>query len=400
LQLRVSLHGRKLARNVEGSARAFLKRGFTGRGGAIALARGNPGWSAGNVAQAVQGSAYPDRYDEVSGEADRIIRAWGGASSSGASDTGGRGGRTYRKKYEFRRGEPGQREDSWTAIQRLADEVRWHAWMDRGRLFYMSDNRLMESKARMVLSEDSPGVQSIDFDIDQGKVDGEVTINCRAALWQAPIGSVVRLEDMGLADGRWLVSTVRRGLFDAATTITLRAAAPKLAEPAAETVTRAGRQGSQGGDGADVGDTGSLRARIVEVAKASAASYRRNPGSWFYSQGGRLSYPDPTRPPPPGTRSDCSQWVAAVYKKAGAPAPGPSYGVSIYTGNMATKGHRVALSALRPGDIVLYGSPSHHVELYVGPGNATIGHGSTPVDPGTTSMIGGAWGWRYNFLDS
>lgn len=50
-------------RDVELVATLFLKRGFTGRGGAIALSR-NEGLTAGQVAQAVQGSAYPYRYDE------------------------------------------------------------------------------------------------------------------------------------------------------------------------------------------------------------------------------------------------------------------------------------------------------------------------------------------------
>lgn len=45
-------------------AKLFLRKGFTGKGGAIAIAERNRGLSAGRVAQAVQGSAFPDRYDE------------------------------------------------------------------------------------------------------------------------------------------------------------------------------------------------------------------------------------------------------------------------------------------------------------------------------------------------
>jgi hypothetical protein len=60
----------------------------------------------------------------------------------------------------------------------------------------------------------------------------------------------------------------------------------------------------------------------------------------------------------------------------------------------------VPLSQLKPGDIVLYGPPpSHHVELFVGPGQATIGHGSAPVDAGTVGMQPDPHGWRYDFLD-
>lgn len=46
-------------------ALAFLNRGYWGKGSAIQLAAGNPGQSAGWVAQQTQGSAFPDAYDQV-----------------------------------------------------------------------------------------------------------------------------------------------------------------------------------------------------------------------------------------------------------------------------------------------------------------------------------------------
>lgn len=394
LQLRVSLHGRSAASSIEKSCRLFLARGFTGRGGAIALARSHQHWTPGNVAQAVQGSAFPDRYDQVAREADEWIDAYGGASGT---DTGGHGAEPVRRrKYEFSRGKPGRPEDSWTAIQRLAEEVRWRAFMDKGTLYFISETRLMKSAPRYVVTEDTDGVNALDFDLDYGKVRSELRLSCRTDLFDIRIGSVVVVRDMGIADGRYLVSNVRRGIFDADTEVLLKRPTPKAPEPKAEALPA--RRGTRAGQGTvTVGGTaGDLRDRIVAVAKASAASYRRNPGAWFYSQGGRLYYGDPTRPPPGGTRSDCSQWVAAVYKKAGAPPPGPSYGASIWTGNMRVHGRQVVLRHARPGDIIWWPS---HVELYVGPGSKTIGHGSTPVDPGNWYIKPGATCWRYNFLD-
>lgn len=73
LQLRTGLHGRGLARNPFAAALAFLTRGFTGRGGAIDIAASNPDLSAGQVAQAVQGSAFPSRYDQVRAQAMRYL---------------------------------------------------------------------------------------------------------------------------------------------------------------------------------------------------------------------------------------------------------------------------------------------------------------------------------------
>lgn len=84
LQLRTGLWGEKLARDPYASAVAFLTRGFTGKGGAISLAAGNPGMSAGQIAQAVQGSAFPGRYDAARGQAIGYVGK-GAAGASGAS---------------------------------------------------------------------------------------------------------------------------------------------------------------------------------------------------------------------------------------------------------------------------------------------------------------------------
>ncbi len=90
---------------------------------------------------------------------------------------------------------------------------------------------------------------------------------------------------------------------------------------------------------------------------------------------------DQVLPPPksgphqgPGPRTDCSQWLRAVYLKAGADDPGAA------TGAMVGKAKPISADKLKPGDIVIYGSGGgHHVELYIGNGN-TIGHGDEKVD--------------------
>jgi hypothetical protein len=398
LQVRVSTSGSATrSRDIEWCCRQFLTAGFWGKGGAIKLAQDNPGKSAGWVAQQCQGSAVPDAYDLVADEADAWIGAYGGASGT---DTGGVSStRPRRKRYEFSRGQAGKPEDSWTAIQRLASEVNWRAFMDHGALYFVSEDHLMRSRPRAVISEDDDGVNTIDFDLDYGKVRSELRISCRAGLYDVAIGSVVVIRDMGLANGRYLVTSVRRGIFDADTEIMVRRPTPKTPEPQAETVTRTG--GTRAGQG-DVtittdGGAGGIRDRIVAVAEASRSSYNRNPNAWHYLAGGTNNYDDPTRPPRSrGMRSDCSQWIAAVYKKAGAPAPGPSYSAGIFTGNMRVRGHAVPVADARPGDVIWW---PQHCELYVGPGNRTIGHGSPPVDYGTTTIFAGATCWRYDFLD-
>lgn len=86
LQLRESLHGRALAMDPYRSALAFLTRGFTGAGGAISLSKSDR--TAGQVAQAVQGSAFPDRYDQVREQAAQYLGGGGGGGGIGAALTG------------------------------------------------------------------------------------------------------------------------------------------------------------------------------------------------------------------------------------------------------------------------------------------------------------------------
>jgi cell wall-associated NlpC family hydrolase len=394
LQLQVHLHGYAVASSIEKSVHGFLAKGFTGAGGAIKLAREHSGWTAAQVAQGVQGAGV-NAYAQAASEAQEWLDAYGGASGSDTGGTSSSGSSRAKKRYAFRRGEPGKPEDSWTAIQRLAEEVQWRAFMDRGRLFYVSDDWLRRQKPRFIISEDDDGVDEINFDIDSGKVSSDVTVTAHAATFQVPVGCVVQVRECGIANGRYLAKSVRQSIYDHACEITLSAATPKLPEPEAEDVSASAR-GSQARDATVTG--GSLRDRIVAVAKASADDYRRNSGAWFYSQAGASYYQDPTKPPKRGTRSDCSHWVCCVYKKAGAPPPGSAEIGA--TGTMATHGHFVPTSQAKPGDVILYGSGSfHHVEIYVGPGQATIGHGSPPVDPGSVGMIASPHCYRYDFLD-
>jgi hypothetical protein len=57
---------------------------------------------------------------------------------------------TYRQRYLFRRGEPGQeREDTWTATGRLASEVNFRRFIDYGVFHYVSDDYLLKSAPRL-----------------------------------------------------------------------------------------------------------------------------------------------------------------------------------------------------------------------------------------------------------
>jgi len=122
-----------------------------------------------------------------------------------------------------------------------------------------------------------------------------------------------------------------------------------------------------------------LRAAALLSASRCAAGKRAN----FYSQPGSFTTDACFTGEKPGERSDCSQWIASVYAACGLEIPGT------WTGDMVDRGTEIRRDQLKPGDTVIYGSgPGFHTELYVGPADRTIGHGSAPIDAGVVDLLG------------
>jgi hypothetical protein len=318
LQVRVSTSGSAAkSRDIEWCVKQFLTKGFytdpeLGGGGAMAIAQRHPKASAGRVAQATQGSGVPYAYDTWSKEAQEWLEAYhGGGTKTTTTTTTTTGGN--RMKYEFSRGLAGKREDSWATIMRLAEEVNWRAFMDAGTLYFVSEDRLIKSAAKYIMSEDTDGVNTIDFDVDQGKVSSEVNVSCRTDLFDIRVGSVVAIRDMGIANGRWLVTTVRQDLFGADTDVTLRAATPKLAEPDAERSQESSDTDTSTTDDTDDGSGGSkVKTKLASDTtvmkcwrKANAIDKKHYPYTWG---GGHGSFDGPY---------DCSGFVSAVLHAGG-----------------------------------------------------------------------------------
>jgi cell wall-associated NlpC family hydrolase len=138
------------------------------------------------------------------------------------------------------------------------------------------------------------------------------------------------------------------------------------------------------------GDTatgGSPRERLKAVALASAAACASGSRPNFYSQVGAFDADHAITGPAYSHRDDCSSWFASVYKSAGLPDPSAQNFAGGYTGTLVANGKEVGTP--QPGDAVIYGSGvGHHVEMYIGPGDKTIGHGSAPVDAGVINLFG------------
>jgi hypothetical protein len=137
-------------------------------------------------------------------------------------------------------------ENSWQCITRLASEVNFHAFCVSGAIYYVSDAWLMASAPVMSVSEDSEGIDWIDYDYDEGKMIATVTITAHLERWSAPPGSVVQIKDMGIPDGLWLVSQVDRSMFDSIATITVKKAQPILPEPVGGSSSAQGTTGAIG----------------------------------------------------------------------------------------------------------------------------------------------------------
>jgi hypothetical protein len=186
----------------------------------------------------VQRSGLPELYAQWRTEAERIVTNYG-VPPYGASAANNQG--DWDKEagdYQYYRGIPPsdgskkwEKENSWDCIQRLSDEVNWRAFFVSGTFYYMSEPRLFQSKPRMIIDESSPGIDWINFDYDQGKETAEVLVQCRMGRWDAPMGSVVQIKNMGPVNGRWLVTGAKRSLFDSSGEITLKKPRPKLPEP-------------------------------------------------------------------------------------------------------------------------------------------------------------------------
>lgn len=235
-------------RDVEKVCRLFLTRGFWGRGGAIHLARTQPGLSSGEIAQQCQGSAFGSRYGEHLRDAQKVLAAYKpGFDSTGTLTT------TVEKPFAFARGKD---ENSWDAELRLAGDVQWRAFARKNVVWYASEAYLFDQHPVLTLREGEDGVEEITFGIDLEARDlvNDLTVTARAAMWTAQPGMTARVPagTQGPADGRWLVHQIEGKLSDDLVTVTLNKSLPKKLEPAADTVdlsiaTSAGSLKAQGG---------------------------------------------------------------------------------------------------------------------------------------------------------
>lgn len=192
-----------------------------------------PGITFLQVVQNVQipAAQYVKDYPPFLPLARKIFGLWSGSDQFNTT-----GSTSSAKPYEFHRGGPGQKgEDSWQCITRLAQEVNWLAFAVGYTIYFISAVDLYTSRPIATISEDTPGIERINFQYDIGKNLTHAQIDCHAERWQIDPGAVVMIENMGPANGRWIISEIDRSLFDTDATISLVKPTRPLPEPQSTT---------------------------------------------------------------------------------------------------------------------------------------------------------------------
>jgi cell wall-associated NlpC family hydrolase len=360
-------------KTVAGASKLFFKV-------AIEIDKAHSDWTLWELCTAVQFPAYRSkpsgqipsfglRYDRFKKEAKVWVDEYGA--------TGGDTSFTRTKRFQFTVGPPDgpDGENYWQAITRLAEEVNWRAFVHNNTFYYVPDDYLIRQKPEYTISEETEGIEAIDFDVDAGKKADEVTVTCRADRWTAPAGSVIRLEKCGPADGKWLVWDIERQIFSYDATITLHREQKRKPEPKADVVTVA----SDGSDAIVVGGkvvTGdAIRDRIVAAAKRAHSDIRRYHYTHWRPAGG-VKWPSLFSPATYEHGMDCSAFVEMVFMAAGAQDPmGLDYRGGGYTTAQILNGRKT--NQPNPGDLVFYGAglgPAGagprpgHVAIFIGDG--------------------------------
>lgn len=306
---------------------ALLPPGPTSAGGLIKVSRQQPDLDPGTLADicinglGVGDPRYPEKVNGRRDEAARIIRAFTGSEGLASGLSSVTFERVIESPLTVERGET-----DWDAAMRTAESYGFRFFVAGNQPYYLADEILMRSRPRLgPLSEDSPGVDWIDWEWAPHKQLRRTELRCRATAWHAPVGSVVLLDrscgpagesDDNPAQGRWLVGEYRRDRFSSSADVTLiKGRRPTVpTETQTETIEVAGNVRGVP-DGMDLAGVPGV------VQAALAAAYRIDGKGYPYAWGGghpQVGKPSQdTRTTTPRIGYDCSGYVGAVLSAAG-----------------------------------------------------------------------------------
>jgi hypothetical protein len=195
-----------------------------------------------------------DEYAKRGDEAEAAVAAFTG--TTGTEDDPGT---VATGKYVFRRGgDPDatgkpEREDTWAATGRLAEEVQWRRFLvqrpgKRPTFVFAPDSWLIKGAPVTTIEPDTDGVLDVSYTWDVGLPVASATVRAAVDWWPAWPGNVVVLRGYGPADGRWLVAAITRPMFSSEATIELVSPRPQLPEPTGDSGGTAVGADAPGGD--------------------------------------------------------------------------------------------------------------------------------------------------------
>ncbi len=278
---------------VDSIRHALQDPGATSAGGMISLANAHPQWSAGQVAQAEQGSSYASRYDLAATGARTVIDAYrsaGGFSLAGATSAASRS--TTISTYNFTRGQSGQSEDSWTCAQRLAGEVNWRFFVTgRRSVYFVTDDDLINLPSKYLLQPGNEGLGQVTFGLEVGQRTivrhgrrvprpSEGQVAARVGRFAAQVGDPISLQGYGDADGDWVLYQVDRDVFDKTATLYFQAPQKPAKEPAPQISTT-----SAAGLGSITGIAGIHSSNPIDRVYAAAQAMSQKNLPYVYGGG-------------------------------------------------------------------------------------------------------------------
>jgi hypothetical protein len=216
-------------------------------------------------------------------------------------DTGGSGGGSYIKQYNFTRGEKGgSAENSWDASARLVEEVGAYRWAAGNVLYAVSGDELRAGAPSLTIRGDESWLlRAPAYSWANNRAVTEVTMDVLGSRWDVMPGAIAMLAArFGPLTGRWMVWNVSGDSLESPVLhVVLRRPTRLRKEPASERAQRA-----EGEAGGSVGALYDICKRISD---------NRHEYSWGGSHGPKLSSLRPSSP------FDCSSSCSYALYKAG-----------------------------------------------------------------------------------
>jgi hypothetical protein len=350
------------------------------------------GWSGGDITSTLPKNQQPKDKSATGGQ-DPITIPPGfdpKATGGGSNNQWHRG--APRSKKGVRRFED---ENSWLCIGRLASEVNWYYFMLGDYLVFAPGDWLFAKKIDYTFKEFDKGVGYIDFDYDVNKKNATCTIHTRIEEWPVDPGNCIELEDMGIVDGKWLVSAYERSLFSHEVTVTCVKPKPKFPEPT--TTSNIWSPGTTtGGEVVPPAKTPVIKGDIRHAIAAWAVSGTKGPPPFYRSP----SDPINKKPGFWPERLDCSGFVIQCYcwgsKDDSKYDPAQNNYGGGSTASMYPNGRTIPQAQAQMADVVIWsagvavGGDREHTAVFTedwhGDGTAMVSHGGGTPGPHSTTF--------------